>query len=319
MPRDELVLGIDGGGTKTVAWLAVRSSDREPSVVGRGSAGPANPQAVGFEKAVGNLNLAVDGAFGEAGVRPAEVTAAVLGLAGSDRDENRQVLERWAGGRRLAGRFRVVNDALPVLAAGSPEGWGVALISGTGSFAFGQDRGGRSTRAGGWGFLFGDEGSGYAIALAGLQAAAKSADGRGPATQLLEAVLSRLELEKPQDLISAVYPLAADRAAIASLAGLVTGTADAGDAAARQILDEAAAELAATVAAVARNLGFSRGPFPLALSGGVLLGSESLRERLCAEIRSIGLEPDPTACVQEPVLGAVKLAGAAAAKSKPEA
>ena len=93
----------------------------------------------------------------------------------------------------MARSVRIVHDAVPILAAGSPEGWGVALISGTGSLAFGRDRQGRSCRAGGWGFLFGDEGSGYAIALAGLRAAAQAADGRAPATRLLEGFLERFQ------------------------------------------------------------------------------------------------------------------------------
>ncbi|MFH1266067.1 MAG: BadF/BadG/BcrA/BcrD ATPase family protein [Planctomycetota bacterium] len=312
MQSDRLVLGIDGGATKTVAWLALCDSEGKPSVVGRGMAGPANPQATGFPEALRNLDQAIAAALNEAGAKPGPLAAAVLALAGSDRDENRQVLHRWAEKRRLARRFRVVHDALPVLVAGSPEGWGVALIAGTGSLAFGQTRDGQTTRAGGWGFLFGDEGGGYAIALAGLQAAAKSADGRAPATQLLAALLERLDLKEPQQLIPAVYRMAADRAKIASLADAVTTTADQGDATAQRILDDAANELATMVAAVAQKLGFSGDPFPLALAGGVLLGSQRLRAGLENHVNSLGLRPKPIAVVKDPVAGAVKLAQAEA-------
>ena len=308
MQSDELVLGIDGGATKTVAWLAVRSRRGEPSVVGRGAAGPANPQAIGFDEALRNLDQAIAAAFEDAGVQPGPLAAAVLALAGWDREQNRRVLHRWADERRLAGRFRVVHDALPVLVAGSPEGWGIALISGTGSFAFGQSADGRSARAGGWGYLFGDEGSGYAIALAGLRAAAKSADGRAPATQLVDALLRRLDLREPPELIPTVYRFADDRARIASLADVVTQAADEGDAQAQGLLDEAAGELAAMVAAVAQHLGFSHGAFPLALTGGVLLGSERLRRALEARLGSLGCGPASVACVREPVAGAVRLA-----------
>ncbi|HUT93125.1 MAG TPA: BadF/BadG/BcrA/BcrD ATPase family protein [Thermoguttaceae bacterium] len=308
MQSDELVLGIDGGATKTVAWLALRSGEGEPSIVGRGTAGPANPQAIGFDEALQNLDQAIAAAFEDAGVNPGTLAAAVLALAGWDREQNRQVLRRWADQRRLASRLRMVHDALPVLVAGSPEGWGVALISGTGSFAFGQTPDGRSTRAGGWGYLFGDEGSGYAIALAGLRAAAKSADGRAPATQLVDALLRRLDLRESPELIPAVYRFAEDRARIASLADVVTQAADQGDAQARAILDEATGELADMVAAVARRLGFSGGTFPLALTGGVLLGSERLRRALEAHLNSLGRGPASVACVREPVAGAVRLA-----------
>ncbi len=308
MRSDSLILGIDGGGTKTVAWLAACAAGEEPRVIGRGTAGPSNVQAVGFDSAIKNLNDAVAAAFDHAGIACATVAAAVVALAGSDRDESRQQLERWAEGRRLARRLRVVNDALPVLAAGSPDGWGVVLVCGTGSFCFGQSRDGRCTRAGGWGYLFSDEGSGYAIAVAGLRAAAKAEDGRGPTTELLPAFLRRLSLNKSAELIPAVYRMADNSTAIASLAQVVTATAAKQDAVAEQIVMDAAGELAAMVAAVARKLDFASESFPLVLSGGVLLGFEGLRDRLQARLGSLRLRPNPLASVRDPVAGAIKLA-----------
>ena len=308
MRSDDLILGIDGGATKTVAWLAERSVEMEPVVLGRGTAGPANPQAVGFDAALENLDRAIAAAFEEAGVKPGPVAAAVLGLAGSDREENRRVLNRWAENRRLARRFRVVTDALPVLAAGAPDGWGVALIAGTGSFCFGQTADGRTARAGGWGYLFGDEGSAYWIAVAGLRAAAQSADGRAPPTRLVDALLARLGLESPRELITTIYPIASDRARIASLADVVTRSADEGDAAAQRIFDHAADELAAMVASVARKLDLSASPFPLALAGGVLLGGEKLRSSLGECLRSFDLHAASITEVSHPVLGALSLA-----------
>ncbi len=314
MRSDSLILGIDGGGTKTVAWLAACAVGDEPRVIGRGTAGPSNVQAVGFDSAIENLNDAVAAAFDHAGIASAAVAAAVVALAGSDRRESRQEIERWAEGRRLARRLRVVNDALPVLAAGSPDGWGVALVCGTGSFCFGQSRDGRRTRAGGWGYLFGDEGSGYAIAAAGLRAAAKAEDGRAEATELLPAFLRRLRLNQSAELIPAVYRMADDRAAIASLAEVVTATAAKQDAVAEQIVMDAAGELAAMVAAVTRELDFASETFPLVLSGGVLLGFEGLRNRLRARLGSLRLHPSPLASVREPVAGAIKLAQLEAAR-----
>jgi N-acetylglucosamine kinase-like BadF-type ATPase len=299
-----LVLGIDGGGSKTVAWLAGDSA----AIVGRGTAGASNFQAVGFEAALASLDRAVAAAFEDARLAPAPVAAAVVALAGCDREENRQVLIHWAEDRRLARRFRVVHDAIPVLAAGTPEGWGVALISGTGSLAFGQDRERRSARAGWWGYLFGDEGSAYAIALAGLRAAAKAADGRGPATQLVEAFLDRLRLARPEQLVAAVYRIAEDRAAIAALAEVVLATAEAGDAAAGGILDRSAEELAAMVAAVAERLSFPAGSFALALAGGMLLAGQRLRTGLASRLAALGPGPSPVTLVPEPVAGAVRLA-----------
>lgn len=313
MKTDRLVLGIDGGGTKTVAWLADRDPAGDRSVIGRGISGPANPQTVGLAKAAQSVGRAVAAAFEDAAVELAPVSAAVLALAGSDRDENRTFLQDWAKRRRLARRFRLVNDAVAVLAAGSPDGSGVALIAGTGSLAFGLNPAGHTARAGGWGFRFGDEGSGYAIAVAGLRAAAKYADGRGPETRLLEKLLARLEIHKPPELISAISRMGTDPATIAALAGTVCGAAEEGDAVARRIVDEAAGELASMISAVVRKLGFATAGFPLALAGGALLGSETLQRCLNGHLDCLGLSPDPVAEVPEPVAGAVKLARADAA------
>ncbi len=312
MQSDELVLGIDGGGSKTVAWLALRGGSGEPSILGRSIAGPSNPQTMELAKALEHLDQAVAGAFEAAQIASGPVAAAVLGLAGSDRDENRRLLDRWAKVRRLAHCFVVVHDAMPVLIAGSPEDWGIALISGTGSLAFGRSPDGRSARAGGWGFLFGDEGSGYAVAVAGLRAAAQSADGRAPATGLLDAMLKHFNLPRPEALIPTVYRLAADRAAMASLAEVVLQTAADRDATAQAIVRQAAGDLAAMVAAVAAKLDLADGAFPLALSGGLLLQSPLLEEALSAQLTSHGLRADPIARVTDPVLGAVKLAQSAA-------
>jgi N-acetylglucosamine kinase-like BadF-type ATPase len=257
---------------------------------------------------VENLDRAVAAALADAHVAPGPLAAAVLALAGSDRERNQEAVKRWAEKRQLARSVRIVHDAVPVLAAGSPEGWGIALVAGTGSFAFGQSREGRSCRAGGWGFLFGDEGSGYAIAVAGLRAAAQAADGRGPATRLLGAFLEHLQLPSPEALIPIVYRIAGDRAAVAALAEVVLKTAGQNDATARELLDQAARDLAQLVAAVARRLGLAGAAFPLAFSGGVLVNSTRLQICLASYLAELGLRPDPVVHVAAPVAGAVKLA-----------
>jgi N-acetylglucosamine kinase-like BadF-type ATPase len=265
--------------------------------------------SVGLARATENLDKAIAAAFSDAGLAPARVDTAVLAMAGSDRDEIRRPVATWADERRLAGCFRLVSDAVPVLWAGTTEGWGVALISGTGSFAFGQSRDGRQARSGGWGRLLGDEGSGYAIALAGLRAATREADSRGPSTRLLPAILHRLRLDRPEQLITAVNraALGADPLDVAALAEVVIATDADGDAVAGRILDEAAADLAELVAAVADKLELAAKSFPLALAGGVLVGSSLLREKLKRQLESLGVVPESLRTVPEPVWGAVLL------------
>ena len=131
---EPLILGIDSGGSKTIAWLARWGEAAEPEVLGRGTAGPANPLSVGFAEAGKNLGAAVTSAFAAAGIPRQTVASAVLAAAGSDREENRRGLLLWGEETSLAARFQVVHDAWPVLAAGTPHGWGIAVISGTGSW-----------------------------------------------------------------------------------------------------------------------------------------------------------------------------------------
>jgi N-acetylmuramic acid 6-phosphate etherase len=302
VPAETLYLGIDGGGTHTIALLGGPGG----VVLGRGTAGPSNRQAVGTERALAALDEAVSAAFAAAGRTRGPVASACLGLAGADRPEDQAVIREWAGRVRLAGHVDVTSDAAILLAAGAPEGWGLVLIAGTGSIAFGRAADGRTARAGGWGHLLGDEGSAYALVLSALQAVARSADGRGPATALTERLLARLGVSEPQGLIAAVYRSGRDRADLAALAPLVVEAAET-DAVAAWVVEEHAQELAQAGAAVARQLGWS-GPVPVALAGGLLLGSAAQRERVLSGLRSLGVPPIRVALVEEPAQGALKLA-----------
>ena len=170
------LLGVDGGGTSTEAWLA------EPGgrVLGRGKAGPSNAKAVGLPAARQALDAAIRAAFDDAQVTPAPVDVACLGLAGFDRPDDRRLLAGWAEEAHWATRLVLANDGDLVVAAGTPEGWGIGVIAGTGSIAVGRTADGRTARAGGWGHLIGDEGSAYAVVLDALRLVARRADGREP-------------------------------------------------------------------------------------------------------------------------------------------
>ncbi len=315
--NDDLVLGLDGGGTSTVALLARRAGGRAGAweLLGRGVAGPSNPHAVGTGRALRSLDEAVERAFAAAGVPRKPVRAACLGVAGAGRPDDQRVIAGWADRVGLAHAVDVTGDAPLLPAAGTPDGWGAAVVAGTGSMAFATDRAGLTARAGGWGHLLGDEGSGYALALAGLQAVARAADGRGPATLLTDRLLDEFGLDRPEEMIRAVYGGATDRTSVAALAPLVLALADAGDRVAASLAADAAGHLALAVAAAARQLDL--GPtFPLAVAGGLLLNSAGYQARLLDALRARGLRPDPVTLVREPAEGAVRLALAAAGRAQ---
>src|SRR5262249_44240153 len=155
-------------------------------------------------------------------------------------------------------------------------------------------------------YLLGDEGSAYALVLAGLQAVARAADGRGPATRLTDLFLSRFGRHQPQELIAAVYRSGRDRADLAALAPLVLSAAEE-DRVAGEIVEREARELARAGEAVVRQLRWE-GSIPLALAGGLVLGSEVYRQRVVHSLTTFGVQPEPISLVEEPAQGAVKLA-----------
>ncbi|WP_143393451.1 N-acetylglucosamine kinase [Fimbriiglobus ruber] len=303
--RPDLVVGIDGGGTRTLALLA-RADTGE--VLGRGSGGPSNIQSVGVDGALKALDEAIDSAFAAAGVSRARVAGATLGLAGVDRNEGLDIIFGWGDRIGLADHMSVANDATLLLAAGTPDGWGLAVIAGTGSIAFVRKPDGELGRCGGWGHTLGDEGSAYQIAVRGLRASCRAADLCAPPTVLLERFLKRMGLHEAPDLIPAVYRGPWDRAAIAGTAPLVLEAAAEEDAVATDIVRSEAAELAETARAAVVNHGLPRTGIPVALAGGVLLGSETYRTYFLTALRNAGIEYGPVQLVPEPAAGAVVLA-----------
>jgi N-acetylmuramic acid 6-phosphate etherase len=307
--RADLVVGFDGGGTSTIAMVA-RTDTGE--VLGRGTAGPSNIQSVGVDAAVTALEQSLDRAFTAAGIPRAKVAAAALGLAGVDRQEGLDVIYGWAARTGLAERVAVSNDATLLLAAGTPEGWGLAVIAGTGSIAFVRTPQGAIGRCGGWGHTLGDEGSAYNIALSGLKAACRNHDRCGPSTVLLERLLKKMNLSAGPDLIPAVYRGPWDRAAIASLCPIILEAAAEGDTVALQIVDRESAELALTASAAVKHalldLGLPSRAVPLALAGGVLLHSETYRASFLKYLQEDGVQLTVVTPVPDPAVGAIVIA-----------
>jgi N-acetylglucosamine kinase-like BadF-type ATPase len=307
MSGAELLLGVDGGGTTTQALV----TDLQGQVLGRGVGPGSNHHRVGFDQLRRSVAAAVEEALrplagpptraGEPAWQRAPLAAACFGLAGVDTPEDEERVSSWARAEAIAPLLRVVNDSELVLAAGTPEGWGIALISGTGSVCLGRAPDGRTVRVGGWGYLLGDEGSGYQVALRALRLASQTADGRADAQALLEAVLGHWSLDRPSALIAHVHAPTTSQAEIARLAVVVLQLAERGDAAARAIVDEAARELARHVDAAARRLDLAAPP--LALAGGLM--TASLRHAVHA---ALGTEVSAVAHVADPPRGAAVLA-----------
>lgn len=263
---EEFVIGIDGGGTKTVCVVL----DKRKTVIGQGRAGSCNRNSVGDESARANLTRAIQDALAAAGLPHEAINAVCIGSAGVDRPAERTMVNGWLTELFPNIPTLIHNDALIALAAGTGgEQYGVVVISGTGMIVYGVDANGQTRRAGGWGPLFGDKGSGYAVGAAALTAIAQAVDGLGPPTALEGALLDYLDLSTPQALIPWAYSDPA-WSRIAELSPLVVECARQNDPVALSIIEEAAIDLAAAVEHVVRNLNLLNEAISIVLSGGNL-------------------------------------------------
>ncbi len=301
----DLVVGVDGGGSRCTAVLARATPAGGLVELGRGHGGAANVLSSGPAAAGASILAAIDEAFARAGLSRRRAAAGCLGLAGVGRPAERGQAEAWAAAAAVAERVIVVTDAELVLAGEPP--WGVALIAGTGSLAIGRAPNGQTARCGGWGPLLGDEGSGYAIAVSALRAVARMADGRGPPTDLAARLTRRFGAADAAGLVT-ILGNAAPRREIAAAAADVVTAADAGDAVAAAILATAGDELATQVAVVARRLGLPPGNYPLRIAGGLAVHAPRLRVRVSAALEATGWPPGEVTLVADPALAAARLA-----------
>ena len=298
-----LILGIDGGATKTIAILADACTGR---LIAHGRSRGSNFHAHAPHAALSELDVAIAQAFAHAGIDRRPVVAACMGIAGVSRVEDEVMVRHWVSERKIAQQLLIANDGWLVISAGTPNGVGVGLICGTGSIAVGRDSHGRTSRAGGWGYLIGDEGSGYDIAVMALRAASHSADGRGPQTAILPALLRHWQLNQPADLITYLYGAADPRTQLSDVGPIVVALANDGDSVAQTIVLRAAQELAKMVRAVGDTLQMAS-PLPLAVAGSMIVQSAILQQRLVQCLADTDCIVQLTV-VPDPTVGAVRLA-----------
>lgn len=323
---DGLFLGIDGGGTKTTACLG-RIENGSVQTVGTGQGGPSNPRAVGFKQAFQSILQSVRAAFEDCGAKTGEASGACLCLAGTGRPVERDIVLEWARKMRLAQKIQLVSEAEAVLASidstDRTDGAEVALICGTGSLAWGRtSMVAPPVRCGGWGYLLGDEGSGFWLGQRLVQLACQVSDGRAEHSAILSAVLGELELQSAEQLVGWCYEKPGSRERIASLAPMVfQGSTDFEPNGGhelqpalpnttlqplQQIADRGAKELATMVSSVARRLGTQR--YSLAMAGSVLCNQPVYRSLVEQHLSEGFHAPTRVHVVKHPVRGALRLA-----------
>ena len=291
-------IGVDGGGTRTRAVMV----DGEGAISAVSTGGCGNFQVVGL----GGLKSLLDRLLGELGA-VSQDRSLCLALAGAGRRPERMAIAAMARSRGWAQRVEVVSDAEGALTGAHGGGPGLIAISGTGSIVLGKDESGREARAGGWGPLLGDEGSGYSIGLEALRAVLRAEDGWGDKTLLAGELKKALGLENWDQLVQKVYRSEIDRQHISALCPLVFAAARRGDGAARKIIEEAGSALGSQVSAVARRLCL-RGAVALSCTGGVFKEREMLWPSMQRAVRGEVETLRFTKPLLPPVLGAVLIA-----------
>jgi N-acetylglucosamine kinase-like BadF-type ATPase len=300
------VAAVDGGNSKTDVALVGSNGALLAHVRGPAS----SPHQLGAEAALDLLERLLVEALGQAGVSPngepyADV-AQVL-LAGVDFPSEEEELQTLASRRPWGVRTNVGNDTFAVLRAGTERGWGVAVVCGAGINCVGVAPDGRHVRFLSLGPTTGDWGGGYDVGLAALFAAARSEDGRGPATSLERSVPRHFGLERPSELAEAIHKHRVRDRRLIELAPLVFAEAAKDDEAAR-IVDRLAGEVVALARAALTRLELTDEPAEVLLGGGLLrAGDGRLIDAIVAGLKAVGprLAIHPTA--SPPIVGAALL------------
>ena len=292
------VMGVDGGATKTLAAVL----DLREHTLHLGHGGSSNPDAVGAAAATASLLKATDEALGRAGIDRDGLDAAVLAIAGTDTEG---VAEHVREVRPAS--WIVVNDVVGAWAAATGGEPGVGAISGTGSNVFGVGPHARAWRAGGWGHILGDEGSGYRLAVESIRAALADRERSGPETGLSAAAVDFFGVDSVEQLATLVYSKPLMKGEIAAFAVETARVAHAGDAVARALYDHAAAQLGAQVTAVIEQTGLT-GEFPVGLIGSAFKAGALFVEPLTEVVRRVSPEARVGVVEMAPVGGCLLLA-----------
>jgi len=302
-----LVLGVDAGGTKTIAVAA----DESGTVRGAGRGAGANFQACGTEAARREIARAVEEAASGAGVDVAGFEAVCYGIAGADRPADFEAIRAFVSPLAPCPIFRLENDTIIALRAGTPDGVGIALIAGTGSNAIGRNAEGRKLQVGGLGRLSGDFGSSGQLAEAAIVAAIMGQDGRGPTTILTESIKRLLGLADILDVIEyQFYDSKHEGLDIGRLAPLVFEAATEGDRVALEILGCAGKNVSLAVKVILDELFREQDEVTIVFGGSIFQKGAHPRliETISRETRKVRAGVNFVRLEVQPVLGAVNFA-----------
>lgn len=302
MSDGRLIVGVDGGQT-SLRCLVCSTQGDVLSYLEMSSCSRILDRA-NRQEAEDRLVEVIRWGIESAGAQPGQVAAIWIGMSGVPSQDSKPG-RLWELAVRQeyhqVAEVHVDSDVASALYGAVGLEPGVVILSGTGSIAFGRDGAGRTARAGGWGYLLGDEGSGYAIGMAGLKAIVKAQDGIGPATSLTAATVERLDLERVYDIKNFLYSRRLSPSLVAGLCLTVSRAAAGGDQVARGIMLTAGRDLAVLSSSVLQQLGLTQVETRVYPAGGVLEHEPLVRQGLAEALRGLA----PLAKLGAPLLPAV--------------
>lgn len=298
------VIGVDGGGTKSELVLI----DKLGNYIGRAKVGSSNYQAIGGEKLKENLLTGFAELMKATNVSDQKIDHIFLGLAGAGRESDRKEIKALFEDTEFQGKVTVDSDAIVALSGAFGTAPGIIIISGTGAICFGKNDEGKVERSGGWGYLLGDEGSGYYIGRKAIMAALKHFDGRGEKTDLRPALEKHFNLQSIELIIPQIYQNKIDRIGIAKLAPIVFDYANKGDTVSEEIIRQTGRELGKLAKAVAEKLNFSNEEIRVALIGSIFKQKEMLMNDISKELYEISWNVEISDPLFNPEFGAALMA-----------
>ncbi|WP_077328129.1 N-acetylglucosamine kinase [Virgibacillus siamensis] len=262
----EYAAGIDGGGTKTVALLA----DMHGNIIARSAGGPANPNVVPYDNLLYTFNNLFDELEQQCPDAMQNVSVLFAGISGAGNAAAKYEIEAVL--KQLlpkTTRIQIEADTINALYSGTYGDYGIVHISGTGSITYGINARGQHGRVGGWGYLFGDEGSGYEIGRQGIIHALKAQDGRGPDTVLLDKIYDHFREKNPYELVRKIYTAKIPKEKISPVSKLVFEAYRKSDSVATHIIADAADEISMSIRTLYNNMFNQHDSVRAVLCGGI--------------------------------------------------
>ena len=304
--NQKFVIGVDGGGTKTIAALA----NLRGKILAFGKSGPSAPRNVGIKTVAKNIAAAIEKVLKKCG-KDKKVLSTYIGLAGVEEEFKlkktaikKELFKHKEISKITKGKIIIGDDQIVAFSSGTDEKDGIILIAGTGTSCHGW-RGKKETKASGWGYLA-DEGSAFWVGQKVFQAIFREIDGRGPKTLLTNLIFRKLKIKTKEQLLSKVY--SENWAEIILSFSVYCDTASKrGDAVSKKIMEEAAKELAFSVKTVIKKLNFQKAEFPLVMVGG-MFKSKIVSDVVKKEVKKSAPKVQFVSATKKPANGAVKLA-----------